>query len=230
MTLRPIRLLAPVLVTAVLGAAAPGRAAPYLGKRPPGATPAVFAPGVVSTGNIHSRLAISPDGREMFWNTVDMTSFTTRILFVRGRGGVDGAAAAGSCPEGSTQSPVFAPDGKSLFFMVAAEKGWETRLVERLSSGWAIRGAMARASPAARPSRGRAGCTSPRGWRRRRGARGSSRPRSLPTAFPTPRPWIRSSTSPTPSTTRPTLRRMSPSCSSPPTGRSSETRRTCTFT
>lgn len=116
-----------------LGADAP----PYLGERPPGSNPRVFAPGVVSTGNIHSRLAISPDGREMYWNTVDMTSFTARILFVQiADGGWTEPRPPALAREGSTQSPMFAPDGKSLYFMVRAEKGWETRLVDRLSSGW----------------------------------------------------------------------------------------------
>src|SRR5512138_1704366 len=55
----------------------------YLGQQPPGTVPRVFAPGVVSRGNIHSRLTISSDGREMFWNTVDLTTFSTRILSVR---------------------------------------------------------------------------------------------------------------------------------------------------
>jgi hypothetical protein len=84
----------------------------YLGQKPPGSTPVVFAPGTISKGNIHSRLEISPDGREMFWNTVDMKTFSTRILTVRQ---VDGKWSDPQAPsfamEGDTQGAVFSPDG-----------------------------------------------------------------------------------------------------------------------
>jgi hypothetical protein len=36
---------------------------PYPGQNPPGTIPVVFAPGIISKGNIHSRLEIAPDGR-----------------------------------------------------------------------------------------------------------------------------------------------------------------------
>ncbi len=115
----------------------PSHAAPYLGQRPPGETPRVFAPGLVSTGNIHSRLVISADGREMFWNTVDTTTFTTRLMSVRETGGRWTEPQAPSfAREGSTQSPMFSPDGKRLYFRVNAEKGWATTFVEKLASGW----------------------------------------------------------------------------------------------
>jgi hypothetical protein len=40
----------------------------YLGQTPPGDTPVVFAPGIVSTIYMeHSTVAISPDGNEIFW-------------------------------------------------------------------------------------------------------------------------------------------------------------------
>jgi hypothetical protein len=42
---------------------------PYLGQTPPGNTPVIFAQGIVSKGDVHSRLVISPDGKEMFWTT-----------------------------------------------------------------------------------------------------------------------------------------------------------------
>jgi hypothetical protein len=126
------------LVAAALAcAAAPSYAAPYLGQRPPGTTPRVFAPGVISTGNIHSRLAISRDGREMFWNTVDTTTFSTRLMSV---GEVHGRWTGPQPPpfagEGSAQAPMFAPDGRRLYFQARGEKGWTTTFVEKLASGW----------------------------------------------------------------------------------------------
>ena len=72
---RPIILMVLILAASVFRTPASAHAAPYLGQRPPGTTPRVFAPRVISTGNIHSWLAISPDGREMFWSTFDTTTF-----------------------------------------------------------------------------------------------------------------------------------------------------------
>ena len=118
---------------------APGAAdaAPYLGERPPGTTPRVFAPGMVSTGNLHSWLAISPDGREMYWNTVDTTTWSARLMCVREVGGRWTEPQPPSfVGEGSAQSPTFSPDGNRLYFRIRAEKGWATVFVERLASGW----------------------------------------------------------------------------------------------
>ncbi|HEY3383084.1 MAG TPA: hypothetical protein VGK32_15035 [Vicinamibacterales bacterium] len=112
-------------------------AGPYLGQRPPGTTPAVFAPGIISRGNIHSRLEISPDLREMFWNTVDMKAFSTHILSVRK---VDGRWSDPQPPpfarDGDTQGAVFSPDGKRLYFRRNTGDGWVARYVERTEAGW----------------------------------------------------------------------------------------------
>jgi len=42
---------------------------PYLGQKPPGSTPEIFAPGIVSTeeANIHSSVSFTPDGRLLFF-------------------------------------------------------------------------------------------------------------------------------------------------------------------
>ena len=109
----------------------------YLGQHPPGTTPVIFAPGVVSTGNIHSRLEISPDGQEMFWTTVAMKTFSTRILSVKN---VGGRWSAPQPPlfarDGDTQAAVFSPDGKTLFFSVNTGNGWARKYVERTEAGW----------------------------------------------------------------------------------------------
>jgi hypothetical protein len=134
---RQISLMVVILAVSVFRTSAPAHAAPYLGQRPPGTTPRVFAPGVISTSDIHSWLAISPDGREMFWSTFDTTTFSTRLRSVRDVGGrwtkPEPPPFAGP---GSSQSPMFAPDGKRLYFRVSAEQGWTTTFVEKLASGW----------------------------------------------------------------------------------------------
>jgi hypothetical protein len=112
-------------------------AKPYLGQNPPGSTPVIFAPGIISKGNIHSRLEISPDGREMFWNTVDMKTFSTQILSVKN---VDGKWSDPQPPsfamEGNTQATLFSPDGKKLFFNLNTGDGWVTKYVEKTEAGW----------------------------------------------------------------------------------------------
>jgi hypothetical protein len=42
---------------------------PYLGQKPPGRTPELFAPGIVSAAyGMHSNVVFSPDGTECFWS------------------------------------------------------------------------------------------------------------------------------------------------------------------
>jgi hypothetical protein len=115
-------------------------AQPYLGQPAPGTTPRIFAPGVVSKGNIHSRLVITADGREMFWNTVDMKTFSTQILSVRDLGGTwSDPQPPPFAREGSTQSPMLSPDGKRLYFNVDTADGWTTKYVEATAGGWGAR-------------------------------------------------------------------------------------------
>jgi hypothetical protein len=56
---------------------------PYLGQRPPGPEPALFAPGIVSTGFYERDLAVTPDGSEIFYGLVFGTHVTimhTRLV------------------------------------------------------------------------------------------------------------------------------------------------------
>ena len=41
----------------------------YLGQKPPGMTPEIFAPGTVSEGRDESSAVFSPDGKEFFYTT-----------------------------------------------------------------------------------------------------------------------------------------------------------------
>jgi hypothetical protein len=131
-------LFLPLLVVASIGQSqTTPETRSYLGQNPPGTTPVIFAPGVISKGNIHSRLEISPDGQEMFWNTVDMKTFSTRILSVKN---VSGKWSASQPPpfakDGNTQAAVFSPDGKKLFFSVNTGDGWAKKYVEKTEAGW----------------------------------------------------------------------------------------------
>jgi len=41
-------------------------AGPYLGQKPPGMTPEIFAPGIISTGYSERQIAFTQDGKELF--------------------------------------------------------------------------------------------------------------------------------------------------------------------
>jgi hypothetical protein len=67
-----ISLLSFVLMGRVRQNDFPALSGPYLGQKPPGLTPEIFAPGVVSTPmNEHSPAAFSPDGTELFCSATD---------------------------------------------------------------------------------------------------------------------------------------------------------------
>ena len=40
---------------------------PYLGQKPPGMTPEIFAPGIISTGLSESYAFFTPDGKELYF-------------------------------------------------------------------------------------------------------------------------------------------------------------------
>ena len=68
------------------------RTGPYLGEKPPGLTPAVFAPGLVSTGGFERDVAITPDGREIFFGLAGPSyQYTTVVVHAPGRRTLDGA-------------------------------------------------------------------------------------------------------------------------------------------
>lgn len=114
----------------------------YLGEPLPGNTAVVFAKGIVSDGHLHGRLAISPDGRDLFWSTVstgDGDQLSVRIMHVaRTASGWTAPKPAPFAGQGMTTSPLFSPDGSRLYFGFAPDpaKGWESRVVERTAQGW----------------------------------------------------------------------------------------------
>ena len=114
-------------------------AGPYLGQTPPVKEPALFAPGIVSTdaGN-HSSVAISPDGREFYWE------MRAKIWFTKLKNGIWTEPGMLSFCEGDAYmygNPFISPDGTRLFFTStrpgALPQEKETIwYAERTPSGW----------------------------------------------------------------------------------------------
>ncbi|RJR27921.1 MAG: hypothetical protein C4574_05585 [Candidatus Latescibacterota bacterium] len=71
---RRVRISALAFCAALCGCGADGEfpalRGPYLGQTPPGTEPALFAPGIVSTGLYERDLAVTPDGGEIFYGLV----------------------------------------------------------------------------------------------------------------------------------------------------------------
>jgi Tol biopolymer transport system component len=112
---------------------------PYLGQKPPVKEPVLFAPGIVSNGRNHSSVAISPDGKELYWSGVERKIWFTKLE----TGRWTKPEVASFCKEDSYEydNPFITPDGKKMFCTsfrpgaVSREKEtiW---YAERSQSGW----------------------------------------------------------------------------------------------
>lgn len=118
---------------------------PYLGQKPPGLEPEVFAPGVITRSDYweHSSPAFSPDGKEVFWSA-HIGPRKQRIFRMRVEDG------RWSSPEYAPfwvdrhgGGPAFSPDGMRLYFYskypephLAGEEFFNIWYVERHGNGW----------------------------------------------------------------------------------------------
>jgi hypothetical protein len=120
---------------------------PYLGQKPPGMTPEIFAPGIISTDAFEFSGCFSPDGKEfIFTRRQEFTKPGNRLLYMKEAHGIwtkpQLAPFAEDCIE---FEPFISPDGKSIFFnserihpvsgkkMINDEKIWYS---EKKKSGW----------------------------------------------------------------------------------------------
>jgi ankyrin repeat protein len=123
---------------------------PYLGQTPPGRTPEVFAPGLVSARfGLHSTVVFSPDGTEAFWSlmipprTVGYsTGRTMASRLVNGRWTYPQQAVFDGVPLDDV--PFFHPDGQRLYDMadrpipsVQSAGGEHIWVWQKTGSGWA---------------------------------------------------------------------------------------------
>jgi hypothetical protein len=98
----------------------PDRAGPYLGEKPPGLTPELFAPGLVSTGGFERDVAITPDGQEIFFGLAGSSYRYTTVVSTRL---VDGRWTEAEVVPGLDDArylhlePALSADGKTLDFL-----------------------------------------------------------------------------------------------------------------
>ena len=90
---------------------------PYLGQTPPGMTPEVFAPGIISLGFHENGIVFSSDGNELFYSTSDSKyAFKTFIYLKKEDNGWSTPEMAPFSGNYYDHSAFFSPDGKKMYF------------------------------------------------------------------------------------------------------------------
>lgn len=123
----------------------PPLSGPYLGQPLPDSLPQLFAPGIVSTGLFTRDVAISPDGKEIYF-CVAIGNYTySTILYtkeVNGKWSPPEIVPFSGGPGVMDFEPAFSQDGSRLFFLSTRPDGDEPVgdqdiwVVDRTSEGW----------------------------------------------------------------------------------------------
>lgn len=119
---------------------------PYLGQRPPGPEPQIFAPGLISTGLAERDFAMTPEGDEIYYTSVLGAGFdfsaivTTRLI--------DGVwsepAVASFSGRFKDLEPAISPDGERFYFvsyrpddgLAEPPAGEDIFTMDRVAGGW----------------------------------------------------------------------------------------------
>jgi len=124
----------------------------YLGQEPPGDTPRVFAPGVISTDSAHEfAISFAPSGQEVLFTRRIEGVVKNRIYHVKCEGGVWQSPQLSPLSDGNTElEPNFTPDGRTVFFnswrplpdSVETGNGMNVWFATRESGEWKISGVL----------------------------------------------------------------------------------------
>jgi hypothetical protein len=119
---KPICLISLMLATAISIMAQPKDfpklAGPYLGQKPPGMTPEIFAPGVISKGYFERSVVFSPSYDELFYE-LRCLGFTTVLMHMKQQNGEwsdPETASFSGIPDHRDCYAFFSHDGRTLFF------------------------------------------------------------------------------------------------------------------
>lgn len=127
------RVAAETMARVKAAAAFPALQGPYLGQKPPGTVPEIFAPGVVCTGLMERDVAISPDGREIYFGIGFGDTLAIMVSRCRDdRWSEPEIAPFAADPNFLHFEPCLSPDGNRVFFLTNRPvKGQEPK------PGWA---------------------------------------------------------------------------------------------
>jgi hypothetical protein len=117
---------------------------PYLGQKPPGKTPQLFAPGIVSTGMDDLNAVFNADGGEFFFAVkLPMRGRHVMLTMKQERGRWSAPTMLPFSGRYNDADPALSPDGKTLYFASsrplsagAEEKDWDIWAVDRTGRGW----------------------------------------------------------------------------------------------
>jgi hypothetical protein len=112
---------------------------PYLGQTPPGTTPEVFAPGVISKGYFERSVVFSPSQDELFFQ-LRCLGFTTILLHMEQKSGVwaqPEVAFFSGIPDYKDDCPFFTYDGQELFFISRRPQSGEEE-IKKNSDIWIL--------------------------------------------------------------------------------------------
>jgi len=125
----------------------PNLSGPFLGQMLPDSVPELFAPGVVSTGMFTRDVAISPDGKEIYF-CVAIGNYTySTILYTKEKNGLwlpPEIVPFSGGPGVMDFEPALSADGKRLYFLSNRPDGEEPVgdqdiwVVERNAEGWGL--------------------------------------------------------------------------------------------
>ena len=115
---------------------------PYLGQKPPGMTPEIFAKEIVSTAQGEFNAAFSPDGKEFYFSVNEPSGRETmRFMTLKEDRWTPPLPASFVSPQNDCD-PIFSQDGKRLYFISTrpkkdrAARDWDIWYVERKESDW----------------------------------------------------------------------------------------------
>jgi len=150
---KPICIISVVIVSLTIIIAQqkdfPQLTGPYLGQKPPGEKPVIFAPGIISVDENfeHSAAVFSPDGKEVFWctnvngNTDKRVASNLRLYTMKMVNGRWTALRPAPFVKNIyVERPVFSPNGSKLYIEYASdttqESDFDIYVVERTEDGW----------------------------------------------------------------------------------------------
>ncbi len=116
---------------------------PYLGQEPPGNTPVLFAPGIVSNEGVRELNSIfTSNGREFYFSIADSSGATVMVMKWEDGAWTEPAPASFTSGFGEVD-PFLAPGGSRMFYGSRApregdtpEENWQIWAVDREGAGW----------------------------------------------------------------------------------------------